>query len=354
MRIIIVAGDLFVGGSQRYLSTMANYWNSIGIEVFMILLRPGETHYKLDEGISLTKLHYDHKDKRKLIFRSARTYIELRRKLKEVKPDVVLSNLSTTNILTILASHHLHHKLFIRDAYGHTRKRSKLERKLRKKLYPKVDGIIAQTKEIKDFTIKEIGQQNIKVIRNPVRHISDDGTEPREKIILNMGELTGRKGQVHIIDICEKLNDPDWKFIILGEGRKRAVLERMITERHLNDRISLFGAVKNVDDWLLRSSIFIFPSLLEGLPNALIEAMSAGLPCVSFDCDDGPRDLINDGENGFLVPVGDADMMLKRIKQLIESEDLRKRLGNKAIKSVEHFSVQNISKEVLDFFNVSN
>ena len=89
--------------------------------------------------------------------------------------------------------------------------------------------------------------------------------------------------------------------------------------------------------------------MLEGLPNALIEAMTAGLPCISFDCDTGPRDLIEDGKNGFLVPVGDIDLLVERIENLIQNTELRKKFAKNAIKTTKKFKTETIAAEVLKF-----
>ena len=161
--------------------------------------------------------------------------------------------------------------------------------------------------------------------------------------------MTHRKGQRYIIEACARINDPDWKFVFLGEGEDRKNLEKLIEDLKVGDKVELMGSVKNVDEWLLESSIFVFPSFLEGLPNALIEALSAGLPCISFDCDTGPRDLIQDGENGFLVPVGDIDLFTLRIRELMNDKELRNKFSAKAIDSTDRLNVDKISKEVLEF-----
>ncbi len=109
--------------------------------------------------------------------------------------------------------------------------------------------------------------------------------------------------------------------------------------------------VKDVDELLNRSSIFAFPSILEGFPNALSEAMASGLPCVSFNCDTGPSDLINDGKNGYLVDVGDIDMFSLRLRNLMESESLRANIALEAIKIREQFHISKISNLFLDFLD---
>lgn len=349
-KIVIVTPMLNLGGGQRYVSVLANYWAETGHKVTMIILRKKkEIFYDISDKIEIIKLNYSSDNRLYKSLLGLRTMIQLRNAIKKRKPDFVLSILSTTNILTIISTLFLNTKVIVRDAFSQERKRSYLDLLGRKYCYPKATGIIAQTKEIKKFTEEKIKCKNIKVIANPVREIKQDEKIKREKIILNVGRLHANKGQEFFINACARIDSPDWKFVILGEGDLRPSLEKQISDLNIQDRLTMPGAVKNVDEWLLKSSIFVFPSVLEGLPNALIEAMTAGLPCVSYDCETGPRDLINDGENGFLVTLGDFESLVKRIETLINDEDLRNKFSNEAMKTTKKLKVDTIAKEVLDF-----
>ncbi len=105
----------------------------------------------------------------------------------------------------------------------------------------------------------------------------------------------------------------------------------------------------DVDSQYLKSKIFAFTSNSEGFPNVIGEALSAGLPVVSYDCVAGPSEMIVDGENGFLVPVFDDDLFQKRLQQLIDDEELRQKMARKAPESVEKFSIEKIGQQYLDF-----
>ena len=353
MKIAIVAADLYVGGSQRYLSGLANYWHRQGQEVSVIVLRQGGIYYPLEDGIHKETFDYDHRNLYLRPVLSLTTFRKLRRSLKRIQPDVVLSNLGTTNILTLMASKGLKHKVFIRDAFNHVRKRSKLEMVLRKRLYPRAHGIIAQSKDIKKHLDREFNHPNIQVFGNPVRPLNCGREIKKEKLILNVGALVRRKGQHYLLDLAERLSDDDWTFAVLGEGPAHKALEQDIQRRGLQEKVRLMGAVENVDPWLYKASIFVFPSLMEGLPNALIEAMRSGLPCVSFDCDTGPRELIKNGENGYLVPPNDLEGLLENVERLITDEKLREKIGANARNSTHKFAMEEVSTELLNFFEKS-
>jgi glycosyltransferase involved in cell wall biosynthesis len=110
----------------------------------------------------------------------------------------------------------------------------------------------------------------------------------------------------------------------------------------MNDNTHLIGATKNIAEEFSKSSIFVLSSRFEGFGLVLAEAMSCGLPCVSFDCPFGPRDIITDGEDGFLVENGNIEALSKSIEQLIADENLRKSMGEKAIINVARYDSSNI------------
>jgi len=145
------------------------------------------------------------------------------------------------------------------------------------------------------------------------------------------------------------INPKDWRLIILGDGPLRKDLENMAKKLGIQDKVQFMGTVINVDVWLNKASIFAFPSLWEGFPNALAEAMAAGLPVVSFDCPTGPSDLIKNGENGYLIDMKDTNNFAKKLKLLIENEDLRVQLSKEAIHVASELNSEKISNLYLNF-----
>ena len=196
--------------------------------------------------------------------------------------------------------------------------------------------------------------QNITRIYNL---ISDEFRQPtdqkRENIILSVGRLVPEKGIEYLEQVAVKIFDkyPDWKWIILGEGSERNRLESVIQENHLEDQLILMGNVNNVVDYLKRASIFVVTSKYEGLGMNLLEARSMKVPCVSFDVRMGPREIIHDNIDGYLVPAFDCNVMAEKIEELINHPEMRTQFAQKALLSMNEFETDHILKQWKQILN---
>ncbi|CAL2088367.1 putative N-acetylgalactosamine-N, N'-diacetylbacillosaminyl-diphospho-undecaprenol 4-alpha-N-acetylgalactosaminyltransferase [Tenacibaculum sp. 190524A02b] len=352
-KIILVIPTLKQGGAERVISELAN--NSVkfeNLEVILILLAKSEDFYEINNQVNIHRLGFEGKGKLNKIKSQIGVFFRLRKLLKEEKPDAVLSFMEKYNSFTIIASTFLGLKIFVSDRNNPMIKKSIIKKLLKRFTYNKAEGIIAQTQLAKSVLVAKIKNKNIKVIPNPVKKIKSHKIK-KEKIILNIGRLVPEKGQQYLIEAFSKLQDKSWKLIILGEGTLRKELEKQIEVLELEDKIFLMGSVKNVDEWLSRASIFAFTSISEGFPNALVEAMSAGLPCISFDCNAGPRDIIENEKNGILIPVRSIDSLVNSINRLIKSEELRYDLGIKAQRINDKLNVKKITQRYLNFLEVN-
>jgi glycosyltransferase involved in cell wall biosynthesis len=162
--------------------------------------------------------------------------------------------------------------------------------------------------------------------------------------LVAVGRLTRQKGFDLLIPAFAEVvrTHPDWTLRICGGGAERGRLERQIAQHQLHNHVLLLGPVGHVEEQLARSSVFVMSSRFEGLPMALIEAMSKGLPVVSFDCPTGPADVIEPGRSGLLVPDGDIHELARGMLTLIEDEALRRELGRGAIARAADFSMEAI------------
>lgn len=170
------------------------------------------------------------------------------------------------------------------------------------------------------------------------------------KRIISVGRLTYQKHFDLAVDVAARVlkNHPDWRWDIYGEGEDRAALERQIASLGLNGRVTLCGQVPDLYDRYRDYSFMVMTSRYEGFPMSLLEAMGNGLPLISFDVETGPNEIINDGENGFLVPAEDADTMAARIETLIQDSALRAEMRACALHDAQRFSIGQIVDQWMD------
>jgi GalNAc-alpha-(1->4)-GalNAc-alpha-(1->3)-diNAcBac-PP-undecaprenol alpha-1,4-N-acetyl-D-galactosaminyltransferase len=353
MKILLVIPSLPLGGAERVMSVLANEFVALNHEVHLVLLAKDEIFYTLDSRIVIHQLGFENKGKVAKIISEIRTYFALRKLIKKQTPDVVLSFMVKYNIFTILASLFLKTKVFVSDRCNPNKKIPWLRDFLRDNLYKKATGVIAQTQLAKSVLMQSTKHQNIKVIHNPLKQMEIKPYENREKIILNVGRLAPEKGQLKLIEEFCKIEQTGWKLMILGDGPLYRDLQAKIQELNAQSKVVLEGAVSDVESYLQRASIFVFSSFSEGFPNALAEAMCSGLPCISFDCEAGPNEIITNGENGILVPVGDFNSLRRELETLINNSHDRERLAAAALKTNEDLAIDKITEKYLSFFKAS-
>lgn len=168
-----------------------------------------------------------------------------------------------------------------------------------------------------------------------------------KKEVIAAGRLERVKGFDLLISAWSDVNKnhPDWKLTIFGEGSERRNLEELIDSLNLKDAVNLPGKTKNIIEQYSDSSIFVLSSREEGFGNVLVEAEACGLPIVSFDCPYGPREIVNDKVNGYLVHPDDVKELAYYINLLISNEKLRKEMGRKSIKESKRFSLHAIKEQ---------
>ncbi|HRP90889.1 MAG TPA: glycosyltransferase family 4 protein [Edaphocola sp.] len=199
--------------------------------------------------------------------------------------------------------------------------------------------------------IKEWNQQNVIAIPNPLSFKSEISSSLEEPTIIAVGSHTWNKGYDLLIQAWEQLESkfPDWNVKIFGKMDPAEIFVNLTKEKQLK-RIHFFEPTKDIQSEYLKSSLLVLPSRSEGFGMVLIEAMECGLPCVSFDCPSGPRDIIKNNEDGFLVAPQNVDALVAKIELLMENKLLRKQMGQKAKINVNRYSVENIMKEWLALY----
>ena len=225
-------------------------------------------------------------------------------------------------------------------------------------LFGRAAGGVFQTPDARDFFSEDIRRRSV-VILNPVtqKYIDapDTPLSARTKTVVSVGRLVFFKNQTMLVHAFSKVHEkhPDYVLKIYGpdsgDGAKTSIKEA-IHEHHLEDAVFLMGDCSTLEKEIRDAACFAFSSDYEGMPNALMEAMALGLPVISTDCRPGaPRMLIQSGENGLLVPVGDTDRMAQAILYMIENPQKAQAMGERARRIRERANEEVIYRQWRDF-----
>jgi GalNAc-alpha-(1->4)-GalNAc-alpha-(1->3)-diNAcBac-PP-undecaprenol alpha-1,4-N-acetyl-D-galactosaminyltransferase len=352
--IAFVIPSLHPGGMERVMSELVNYFsNKKELEVHLVLYgKSREVFYDLSDNIIIHKPKFTFNEKYR-IYNTFKTIIFIRSIIKSIAPVSVLSFGELWNNLVLFALIGLKYPILISDRCKPDKTFRFVQNTLRNLLYPRATGMIAQTEKAKRLYKKEQLNENIVVIGNPIREIIENNTISKENIVISVGRLINTKHFDRLIDIFARINHSDWKLIIVGgdaiKQKNSITLQDQINQLGLQDKVFLEGNQKDIEGYLLRSKIFAFTSSSEGFPNVIGEAMSAGLPVVAYDCIAGPSDMIEDGKNGYLIPLFDDVKFEEKLRYLMVNEDERVRMGAYARESIQKFSVDKIGEEYYKF-----
>lgn len=213
-----------------------------------------------------------------------------------------------------------------------------------KRAINKYDKFIVLTKEDKEAWGNK---KNIEVIYNACSFKPSRKSKLEANSAIAVGRLSAQKGFDMLISVWYKVIEkhPNWKLNIFGSGEDKKKLIQQIESLNLNNNIQILSPTPNIQEEYLNSSIFLFSSRYEGFGLVLVEAMSCGLPVVAFSCPCGPKDIITDNINGYLVPNGNINEMADKICKLIENKELRNDMGIKAIENSYRFSQEVIMEQ---------
>jgi glycosyltransferase involved in cell wall biosynthesis len=223
---------------------------------------------------------------------------------------------------------------------------------LRRWTYRLADKVVALTDETRQWVEAYCHCTGVAVIPPPFTlpiARTDPVIEPqrvvgdKRRVLLAAGRLSPEKGFDSLIEAFGKIANtlPQWDLVIVGEGRARASLEQQIDDAQMRGRIFLPGRAGNVGDWYERADLYVLSSHYEGFSMTLVEAMASGCAAVSYDCDSGPRVIIEPGTNGLLVnPVGDANALARALETLMKDDAERHRMALRAVSVIETFALR--------------
>ena len=339
MKLMFYINSIKHGGAERVLTTLASQFSTDYKCIFVTSFK-AEGEYSLNEKVK--RISCFEKPIKGAIKRNYLLIKKLRKLVKQEKPDVLISFMAEPNFRALIATKGLKTKNIIsirndpNKEYGNF-----LFRFLAKRLYRKADGVVFQTEDAKNWFSQKI-QRKSKIIYNQVdERFFSENFQGERKDIVSVGRLTAQKNQKILIEafalIADKIED---NLIIYGEGNLRNELEELIKQKGMQNRVFLPGMIQNVQEAIKGVKMFVLPSDYEGMPNALMEAMALGLPCVSTDCPcGGPRMLIQNGNNGVLVPINDVASLSEAIYKIVSmKKEEREKFGEKAKETAKNFA----------------
>ncbi len=351
MNIALVIFSLGGGGAERILSELANHWVSKKHTVSLITFSSPDAKpfYFLDPRINLLQLGRPN-PKRSLFIRITSMISRifyLRKNLQRLNPDVVVSFIDLINIIVLLVSRGLNIPIIISERIDpHHHSIPTVYTWLRLKTYPWAEKLVVQTESTASYFSGNI-KKLIKIIPNRIQKPrSEKNTYAKEvQKIITVGRLDKQKDHKTLVLAFAALLKlhPHLKLTIYGEGPERKNLEKFIVSLNLKDSVFLPGTVSNVQEVLVDSDLFIFPSLYEGFPNALGEAMAGGLPVIASNCS-GNVDIVQDSVDGRLFAVGDVNALTRVASEVIIDYEQRKHLATNAKKVTKRFSADRIFK----------
>lgn len=344
MRIVFLVSSLGTGGAERVATTLCSAWAARGDSVTLVptFSGGGEPFYALHEKIELIYLA------QKVVGAKGggKNYLgrlhALRQIIRERNPDVVVSFLPNVNVAALAATAFSGVPCIVCERSDPSiQPIGWLWRAVCRVVYRFANLVTVQTQAVAT-SIHHVygGLKRVAVVPNPLpvdlMHWQARGSRTERKILLSLGRLVVEKQVGLVIESFAQLAPlfPDWDLHIYGEGPVRDALQGRIDALGLRDRVQLQGRASEPWRVMADADVFVMASRYEGFPNALLEAMGVGLPCVTTDCPSGPREITRDGKDALLVGAADGEGLLAALTRLMGDADLRIALGEQARTSV--------------------
>ncbi|MCX8491691.1 MAG: glycosyltransferase [Cyclobacteriaceae bacterium] len=212
-------------------------------------------------------------------------------------------------------------------------------------------GVICQTTIAKQYQQKYYSSKTyLTVIPNVLRDVRRCSEIKREQIVLAVGRFNeALKGFDRLVNSFARIRNKDWILVFAGGDENGEYLKKQAERLGILENVKFLGKVVEIDSVYASAGIFVIPSRSEGYPNALVEAMAAGLPCIAFDFIAGPRDIIQNNVNGIIVEDDNLDQMAEKIDYLIDNPGVREAMGVNACKISEELSEASIKQRYVDY-----
>lgn len=354
MKIDFIGSSLVCGGAERVMVVLANHFVEKGHGVSIITFNPPE-EYELNQKIKRIKLH-----KGKIKNHTIRSIVSLLIYYlnKKNRPDVIISFIASTNFISIIVAKLLRIKVIASEHTNHTLVSSKVVKFTREKLYRYANITTILTKFDEEYYLKHKAKAVIVPNPSSFKKNSNTNLNSRKNVVLGVGSLNryDEKGFENLLNIMAPIlkKHPDWKLKFVGGGKGEAILKKLADNLGVYKQVIITGFRTDVDKIMADSKIFVLPSMFEGLPMVLIEAMSQGMACIAYDCVSGPSDIITHNIDGILIEDQNKDKLKKAINSLINNPIKQQKLANNALNRVDYYHVDSIYQKWESLFKTLN
>lgn len=346
MKVTLVISKLSGGGAERVACNLANHFARAGWEVGMLTFDEVPACEVLEGSIGCTTLLSAREKCGISIVNLLRRLPRLHKYLRTQPMDVCIVMLPIPTIL-VLALSRLTKARIIAAERGEPTRYKRLFRQLLRRLCPRAAAWVFQTETVRGWYLPHLGDVPSVVIPNAINpaFLAAPAEDEREKTIVSVGRLCPQKNFGLLIRAFARIAPayPDYRLVIYGRGGLLEELQALARELGVADRVDFPGHVDDMPRRLRRAGMYVLSSDYEGMPNALIEAMAQGLPCVATDCDGGgARCLVEDGVNGLMIPTCNEDAMAEAIGRILSDQELAQTLGHNALQARDTLAPERI------------
>ncbi|MCR4705159.1 MAG: glycosyltransferase family 4 protein [Lachnospiraceae bacterium] len=346
MEVIFVTSALKGGGAERVMTTLANQFANMGDTVTILMVAGDACDYALDPAVTLSCIGQASGGNP---LKQVSRIFKMRRYFKWHPKAVLISFSTTINLFSILASIGLPNRLILSERNDPNRCSYKALRNL---IYSFKGYYVFQTTDARDCFSEKIRKRST-VIPNPLRDdLSEVVTSLRRKIVVAAGRLEPQKNHRLLIEAFAAFHKthPDYALHLYGRGSLESDLKRLAAELGIAESVVFKGFCKNILTEIIDCAMYVLSSDYEGISNSLMEAMAIGLPVISTDCPiGGSRMLIQDGENGLLIPMQDVKALADAMSKLADDQALANKISRNEIRVREAYSKERICQKWHDF-----
>ncbi|RYG96696.1 MAG: glycosyltransferase family 4 protein [Alphaproteobacteria bacterium] len=348
VRITIIVPGLSAGGTEHVVNLIANHWIASQHTVTIITFEAPESvpYYPFHSGITVVRLGVPPGRTSKFGSAAAvgRRVLRLRSAVRLAKPDFILSFLTRTNVMVLLATLGMSVPVVVSERNNPAvQPFGKIWKWFQARLYPRAFGLVTMTQGALDYFPETLRRRGW-VIANAVDLPKDWVDRRKNNTLTAVGRLTHQKGFDLLLKAFAQIaaKHPDWRLVIWGEGDDRMALETLRRALGLQERVEMPGVTSKPGLWVETADVFVLSSRYEGWGIVLLEAMAARLPVVSYECEWGPGAMVTNGDDGILVPCENIDALAAALDTMLSDVNLREAMAANAAITAQNYLPERI------------